>query len=692
MNHRPACLASAALLCCITSIAAWNQDRQAQPPGKTQEQTFKVKTELVEIRAVVTDQRGRLVENLQREDFELLENNQPQEISFFSVSQAEGGQEKPAAASAPSQAKKPASIRDRLSALPARSTVLYVDNLHLTFRNLTWLKQNLHRFINENMTDQDAIALVTSDGSLGIAQQFTRDRQILHYAVEKIMLGPDSWETEEFTATLAGRIARGDTFALEIGKAILRREEGIDDKYGSMTRSRASQILFGASYFREATLRTLNALVEQLAGMPGQRMIAVFSEGFTQNRRDGFPIYEEVRTVINRAVRSGVVIYSIDGKGLSFEQPDPEKQDALVALAKGTGGEFYANDNGLSKQLSWAFEANRFYYVLAYYLKPGSDVRKFRNIKVRVRNHPEYRIQTPKGYSLSDVLTAKADEKEQIPQQHLVQAIKKILPVNNFNVSAQMDFFGTKDDTQQVSLTVCFDADALQYQQQDERTGFSVEILYVIYDSAGKQVDGLFTNVQGTLTPARMAQSRSNGYLFSKQLRLRPGVYQARVGVRESGTERIGTTSAWIEVPDLARNKIALSSLIFFDSPPADDENADPANQDGLKRIPMVQGVRLFSRDKICAYAFRVYRNVNSPIGSNLTMKTELLKSGKAVRQSAWLPLSGDSKDLNQEGQIYVGGKLDLAGLDPGIYELSVSIKDAGSKRIAQRTSAIGIE
>ena len=47
---------------------------------------FKVSTELAEIRAVVTDQHGHIVEDLKKEDFELLEDGQPQEISFFTVS------------------------------------------------------------------------------------------------------------------------------------------------------------------------------------------------------------------------------------------------------------------------------------------------------------------------------------------------------------------------------------------------------------------------------------------------------------------------------------------------------------------------------------------------------------------------------------------------------------------------------
>jgi len=690
MNRRLVCFASLALLCFITHANVRAGDSQSRPQESVQESTFKVSTELVEVRVVVTDRDGRPIEDLTKEDFELLESGQRQEISFFSVSQVEERQDRPAVSNMPSQSR---SLRERLSAPPARSTILYVDNLHLAFRDLNWVKSSLRRFINEKMTDQDMIAIVTSDGTLGIAQQFTRDRRILRHAIEQIKPGPISWEYP-FSATLAGRILRNDFDfeALEEGKEQLELKEGVEDESGSITRARARTILSGASYFRETMLLTLEALVDQMTGIPGQRMIAVFSEGFTQNGRSGWPKYDEVHSAINRAARSGVVIYCIDGKGLSDGLPDSEKQGALVTLAKDTGGEFYENSNDLDGSLGLAFDSNRFYYTLAYYLKPENDVTKFRDIKVRVRNHPEYKIRTPKGYVPSDLLKAKEEEKAKTPGQRLLQTVNAPLPVSNFNVNARMDFIGMEAGAPQVSLTAWFEGDKFQYRLQDQHHAFTVEVLYVIYDAAGRQVDALSTNVQGTLTPDRFVQAQTNGYMYSKRLTLKPGIYQARIGIREDGTERIGTTSAWIEVPDLKRNKIALSNLVFVDMLPAADAAADTSNPDELKRITMIQGIRLFPYDSVCAYAFRVFGGEDSPIGKDLTLKTDLLKSGKPVREGEWLPLSDVSGDSNGNGQAYIGGKVDLDGLDPGIYELNVSVKELRSEKIAQRTAVFGIE
>jgi VWFA-related protein len=690
MNHRLSCLTIAVLLCFMHGIATPEAAGQTKPKENEQDPIFKVRTELVEVRAVVRDSKGRIAENLKKEDFELLENNQPQEISHFSVLQVDGAQDKEVSSNTSSQQQKPAAknLQERLSTPPARSIILYVDNLHLQFEHLNWVKQSLRRIVDEQMTDQDMVAIITSDGSLGVAQQFTRDRQALRYAIERIQIGPNAWETERFTATLSGRIMRGDPSAMAEGKAIIRLEEGIDDKFGAYTRARANRILFGLSYFRETMLLTLKALIEQLAGMPGQRMIALFSGGLTQNGRDGWPKYDEARSVINRAARSGVVIYSIDGRGLLAGTPDPEKLDILAALAKDTGGEFYMNENNLSGLLGRALESNRFYYVLGYYLKPDAlEDRKFHSIKVRIRNHPEYNIRTIRGFSPSDIRKELADEGEKTPQQRLLQSLNKALPLTDLSVSAQMDFVEAAADGQKVSLTVRFDGDKLQYKQQDKNNAFTVEILSVIYDSAGKQVESLSTSVQGTLTPERMTQGRTNGYVFSKELMLKPGVYQARVGVRETDTQRMGTAAAWVEVPDLERSKLALSSLLLLDPLPASGSNAGE-----LKQVRLVQGIRIYPRDEFCGYILRVFRNVNTPIGSDLTLKTELLKDGKPAKQNQWLPLIKENRDKDDKGNVFVGGKVNLAGLKSGIYELSVSVKDARVKKTAQRTAIFGIE
>jgi VWFA-related protein len=304
--------------------------------------------------------------------------------------------------------------RTRLSEPPLRSTLLFVDNLHLSFSSLNRVKETLRRLINERLTDQDMVALATSGQTLGLAQQFTRDRQLLKYAIEQIRLGPASHE-ELFTSDLAAGFIAQHIDAYRLGVSIVRREEHIDCPCGlvrNMARARALQILSEASYSRKTTFSILKDFAEQMIGLPGKRMIVVFSDGFTMREIDGGVHYDQLQSAIDRAVRSGVVIYSIDAKGLQIhptidvsrpsetnnpthqyiqcpdEDYDPrcdpptpeqlttsmslserEEQNGLHAMAEQTGGVLYTGNNDLDIPLGQAFDANRFFYVLSYYLE-----------------------------------------------------------------------------------------------------------------------------------------------------------------------------------------------------------------------------------------------------------------------------------------------------------------------------------
>ena len=55
----------------------------AAAAGMAQQATFRSSTRIVPILTTVTDSQGRLVPNLERDQFTILDNNKPQEISFF---------------------------------------------------------------------------------------------------------------------------------------------------------------------------------------------------------------------------------------------------------------------------------------------------------------------------------------------------------------------------------------------------------------------------------------------------------------------------------------------------------------------------------------------------------------------------------------------------------------------------------
>jgi VWFA-related protein len=736
----------------LSAGIAYPQDAEQQkaegaPSSKSK---FQVKTDLMEVRAVVVDRKGNIVENLKKEDFELLENNQQKEIDFFSIAQEDAGKKQNTIPAEKGNSEGREAIRPGETPLedaahapthtnnPIRYALLFADTMHLSFENLNRVKQALRSFIDEKITDQDMVALATSSGTTGIAERFSRDRTLLRYAVEQIPMGPVN-SANSFSPRLASDVLNGKMNAYRLAIEILDLHKNVKEACSmlvSQANSYARQILDAASYNRMNTLNILKAYSEQMMTLPGKRMIVFFSDGFTLQDSFGSGSHmDELQAAISRAVRSGVVIYTIDAKGLqppsfmdasrrtpqtdsSRPERDPnnsdddprchlplpgelesyesareqEELDGLSALATQTGGKLFQNSNDLKDALWKAYDANRFYYVLSYYISPENESPKFRPFTVRVRNHPEYKVLAPKGYMVSDIGAHLAEDATKTPQQRLLKTMNSILPRTDFDLSARADFLESETDEKQVSLNVYFEGSKFNYDIDDDFLNVvKMEIIYAIQDSAGRKVDAISTNVEGRLIEERMEQAEKYGYNYSHRLSLNPGVYQVNIGVREVGSERMATAVAWVDVPKVDDSTTSMSSIILRNPAQKDPVIKESMTVGELEQIKMVQGIPVYSRKETCNYLVRVHRRKSVPEPELLWM-WELLKNGKPVKQEQWRILSTEQGKSDSKGWEETGAAIPLSEFDPGIYELRVSIREAQSKKPVQRTAVFSIE
>lgn len=697
-------------------LAAGAQEK----PQDDRDKQIRLKTDLVQVRAVVTDKRGQPVGDLKNEDFELLENTRPQNISFFSVEKIDSA---PAGADKPAE---PASLRAHQET-PARTIVLFVDTVHITFENLARTKEALKRFVDEQMTDRDVVALVTSSGAVGLMEQFTRDRKMIHTAIDRLTLWRVSLETL-FTPYLAAQIMRGDPQALAVATEIVTQEEHLDSVPQGYVRGKANQVLAESDYLRKATLSTLRGVVAKVAEMPGQRMIALFSEGFTLADPAGGYMSSDLQPVISRAVRSGVVIYSIAAQGLqvnmvpaslpgivesrqgfrgsrgsNIQRPaltnymaaaERDLQDGLNALAKDTGGEAFFNTNDFNSRLQKALNDNRVYYTLAYY--PSSDSttekeKKFRLITLRVRNHPDYKVRTQRGYQ---PIEAQAQAQATTPRQKLIQAMSEALPTTTIPVALSADYFEREGSEEQVALQVFIDASAIKFSAVEQHNTFDLEVAMAIYDLTGQRVNVITKEAHGDFPSARLATAKREGFRYVEQVTLKPGVYQVRAGVLQVATERIGTATTWVEVPDLHKGKLALSAIILnriADAGTPVNSNTDSSTNSMSPAV--TQGIRVYKRGEVLSYDMMVYPafNKNAQTRDDLQMQTQFIQSDQQVFQSQWRAVTSRAVENGKKG-LHVSEQFKLNSVKPGIYELRVTVKDSKSKKPIERGILFGVE
>lgn len=677
------------------------QSQADQKKKAEQDQPIRISTSLVEVRAVVTDPAGKAVTGLRAEDFEVLEDKTPQEIGFFSAVTV-GSSVITSASEATAPTAPASSTRGPVpTTSPSRTVVLFVDNIHMTDANLLFARQALKKFIAESITGEDLTALMTSGSSLGLFSQFTRDKRLLSMGVDKIGAVGTNRNTL-FTPYLSAQIERNDQMALRLGIATIAQEEGMSGPpqvMESYTRARARQVLSEAAYQRSLTLNTLKALTERLATLPGQRLIVMLSDGFTLfDRSAGYDTYP-LQEITSKAAVSGVVIYTIETRGLEppaiadASQRGPvgmpgaqmflngertENQNVMNALARDTGGEPIRNTNDIKAGMKRSLDENSVYYSIGYYPASEEAPKKLRKLTVRVKSHPEYKVRAQQGYIPAIFAKANAEDAARTPKERLLRAMVSPLASSGIGIYATADFIETEADDAQVTLQVYIDGGKLQYRQEEERRKFDLDLLAVVFNSTGSQVTGKETEIRSKLLPATYEAAKSSGYRFTTRVPLQPGFYQIRIGVREPDTDLMGTAAAWVQVPDTRKKKLALSNILFTD-PSGLDHLVALGKESITLQTGTRQGIRVFKPNETLAYYIRLY----NPPPKTLVYQLQITQGDKVLAEAPWKPIP-ESNAANTKG-IELGRMFTLVGLSPGFYELRVKVKEEKEKKSIDR-------
>ena len=301
----------------------------------------------------------------------------------------------------------------------------------------------------------------------------------------------------------------------------------------------------------------------------------------------------------------------------------------LITITKDTGGEAFFNTNDLNGRLQKALNDNRLYYAFAYHANDISADRgkQFHSITVRVRNHPEYKIRTQRGYQ---PLEAKVEEQSLTPRQRLAQALGAPLPVTTIPVAVSADYFEREKLTGQAYIQIYIDANALQYREQDQHSLFDLETVITIYDLTGKRVHISTNAAKGSFTAERLELAKRMGYRYTERVSLKPGVYQARIGVLETSSERIGTATGWIEVPDLDKGKLTLSALMLSRDSAAKQQPANKAGSVESLSPAVTQGIMIYNPGAELEYHMVIYPGKDQKAGE-LSTQIEVAQGDRAM-------------------------------------------------------------
>jgi VWFA-related protein len=699
---------SSALLCLLTGAGAQTQEK---------EEVVRVESELVQTDVMVFDRAGRFVEGLAREQFELKVDGRPVPVAFFE--RVTGGSQRGEAAASP--AAGAGSKNASGAARPrGRTVVFFIDDLHLSLESLGRTRSALAHFLDEEMASGDLAAFVTASGQLGFLQQFTDNKAVLRAALARLRPVPDTVrDTDQppMSEYIALRIANGDRDAADfyVEKII----QGFATRGGSnrgmnrnavfeMVRGRATNITKGLESVAAASLGSLQNLVRVAGQIEGRKLVFFISDGFyLEGKNMASGANHRLQLVTDAAARNGSVVYSIDARGLfslahdatGERARDPAgrldrasvgeatlSQDGLSALAGDTGGQFLKNTNYFDRWVSRVLAETSNYYRIAW--RPEAEEqkqRRFRRVEVSVAGRPDLTVRLHRGY-----LTAAARAAEEAKSADAKPAVEKGEAKGARAAGMEADFrtalsapagkrgLPTVLSTSFVDVpgsgavltsSVEVSAEGLDY-GADGRQPAAVDVVGVVLSDQGKQVSTFKTRLNvapaASLAGAAAAQP---AVIYNYRTPLAAGLYQVKAAARDSRGGQVGSAAQWIEIPDLSKKQLTLSSIHLG------GREVGGGSKEG-KDAPQVQFSvdRRFPRSSRLSFLAFVYNAAGGAAGTDLAVTVRVLRDNRALVAAPARRLAPEPG--GDPARIPVAGAVSLGQLPPGRYEIEVAVTD----------------
>jgi VWFA-related protein len=345
------------------ALAAQQAVSDQDPPVFRSEITF------IEVDVAVTDRSGAFVRDLTADDFTVLQDGEPQEVSTFTLVDLPLPSVQAITASAFDDPRAPRGLdaeEGRVYALLLDSPLILAPGPTRGTENeaIRRIQRVATQFLEEALGDRDRMSVVHVQSRPEPVQDLTDSRPHLRAAINGLGQLP-----QPATMLLLGR-------QLQI-RAItngFRAIEETAERLGTIDgRRKAILWVGGRAPFNPA----------------GQGYDAAEASAILFARRDA----------IRAAARHNVAIYPIDPDGLTTRTGAAElnRVGGLREVAIDTGGTAIVNTNNFTGGFERIVRDNSTYYLLGYY--PTSDHRdgRFHDITVRV-NRPGVTVRARRGY------------------------------------------------------------------------------------------------------------------------------------------------------------------------------------------------------------------------------------------------------------------------------------------------------
>lgn len=516
----------------------------------------------------VSDSDGKPVQGLSLEDFEVLEDGVPVELSHFyaapgsRIVESEEGEP----GEAP-RAREPTKISDQLL------MAVWIDESALLPQRRRMALEHLRGFLIDDLPDTVQVSLVSYDGNARIRQPFTADRQELSSELAVMMEQGASASRVNEEQFLIRRIQNSSRSAATM----------TDDDVASFASSLLGEVeAFAAQAHQRAqhSLRNLGAFIDALGVLPGQKIVLVVSDAV--NLRPGERLYTELQQILgNRAGLSGVSAMSFgrrydltrdfrtllrrantnrvtfmtlsaiterslgfisaESRGASAADMDQMmfEEQALMTMADVTGGKVLENSQGLGEQLQSVAHEVAAYYSVGY-VPPSPSDGEYHRLKINVKRNG-VRVRHREGYIGSGTSDGLVDK--------TIAAAMLGVSENPLGIAVEIRQLDRRDDgTYLVPALIRVPIGELVMVPGLENHEGKISLVVVVRSEDGAMSQPEVRQYPVVVPNDQLVEATTSSAGYTIGLVMRPGPHQVSVGVEDELAHISATIVASVDV------------------------------------------------------------------------------------------------------------------------------------------------
>jgi len=623
---------------------------------------------------------GELVRGLTQSDFSIYENGKRQEIATFdfqSVDMATPLNEATVtglAAGRSGNGSKAAVVARPEDLRNHRLIVMFFDLTSMQPEDLDRSVKAARDFLTNKMQAADLVALVSLGDTLKVDQDFTADKKAL------------ANEVGMYNGT------EGQGFA---GGANTNTNQVEDTTGYTPDESEYNDLNTDRELF------ALRAVAKSLERISEKKSLLYFSGGIS---RDGIENQASLRAAINSAVRANLAIYSVDTRGLQAISPLGDastgslrgsgafngaalsnnmnanfaSQEVMATLSSDTGGKAFFDSNDFAPAFAQVQRDTSAYYAIGFHSSNPMRDGKYRKLTIKA-NRPGIKLEYRPGYyAPADFQHSGREDRE----RELEEQLASDLPATDMAVYLDALYFRLDESRFYVPVSIIIPGSQIPFVQGGDKDKATLDIIGEVIDEVKRPIGSARETVKLNLNPSLQARQRNIQYTTS--FNLPPGKYHLKFVVRENQTGRMGSFEADINLPELKKQPLKMSSIVLA-SMRQPTRKASPLVRDGQEYVPNISHV--FRQDQHLYLLYEVYGPTrektaeNKPKGTkpgiDVLSSLQLMQGSTKVYETPLVQVKAE----NVEGRDAVAIELDvpLTDLKPGQYlcQLNV-IDDAG--------------